>query len=208
MFSRIIDISLPLSEKTIVYPGNMPVYIETVSDLSNHSSHLSKITLGTHSGTHVDAPAHCLEGGNLLESIPLETLIGKVRVLDFTHEDVFISKESLENKNIKKDERIIAKTKNSEIGFEVFRDDYVFLSGDGAEFLAEKGVALFGIDYLSVKQRGSKDNRSHTALLSKNIPIIEGINLKDVSEGEYTLVCLPLKIVGVEGAPARAVLLS
>lgn len=204
---QIIDISLPLSEKTIVYPGNVPVSIDVHSKFSKTKSHLSKITMGSHSGTHIDAPKHSIKDGGEIADFKIESFVGPCRVLDFTDELVEITKKSLEKKNIKKGARILAKTKNSEVGFETFREDYIYLSGDGAEYLAKLQIALFGIDYISVKQKGSLDNRPHTALLGKFIPIVEGVNLKDVSEGEYFLICPPLKFEGVEGAPSRAILL-
>ncbi len=205
---QIIDISLPLSEDTIVYPGNVPVSIEIHSKFGKDKSHLSKITMGSHSGTHIDAPKHSIKDGGEIADFPLESFAGQCRVLDFSDELVEITKNSLEKKNIKKGERILARTRNSEVGFETFREDYIYLSGDGAEYLASLEIALFGIDYISVKQKGSKDNRPHTALLSKNIPIMEGINLRNVEEGDYFLVCPPLKFEGVEGAPTRAILLK
>lgn len=205
---KIIDISLPLSKSTIVYPGNVPVSIETHSKFSKKASHLSKIIMGSHAGTHVDAPKHSLKDGGEVADFPLEAFVGPARVLDFSDELLEITRKSLEKKKIKKGERILAKTKNSEIGYATFREDYIYLSGDGAEYLAKLGVALFAIDYISVKQKGSTDNRPHTALLSKNIPIVEGVNLKDVKEGEYFLSAAPLKFLGIDGAPCRALLLK
>lgn len=205
---KIIDISLSLSGKTLVYPGNIPVSITTHTKLPKDSSHLSKIVMGSHSGTHIDAPKHAIKNAGEISDFPLEAFVGNCRVLDFVSELVEITKKSLQNKKIKKGERILAKTRNSEIGYETFREDYIYLSGDGAEYLAKIGVKLFGIDYISVKQRGSKDNRPHTSLLSKNIPIIEGLNLKDVGEGEYFLFCPPIKFSGIDGAPCRALLLK
>lgn len=205
----IIDISLPLDEKTLIYPGNVGLTISAHQTIDEaHATHLSKITMGSHTGTHVDAPAHAVSGANTLDQISLETFIGPCRVLDFTDSVGAIKTLELKKKKVKKGERILAKTNNSLRGFETFYDDYVYLDGDVADYLAELGIALFGVDYLSIKQRGSKDNRPHTSLLSKNIPIIEGLNLKDVSEGEYQLVCLPLKFIGIEGAPARVVLIK
>jgi len=204
----IIDISLSLSDKTIVYPDNTPVSIETHATMPEKRSHLSNIVMGTHSGTHIDAPKHAIIGAGELSSIPLYAFVGPCRVLDFTKENECITVESLRNKNIQKGERVLVKTKNSERGYEVFRNDYIYLSPDGADYLGDLEIALFGIDYLSVKQKGSSDNRPHTSLLSKKIPIVEGLNLKNVLEGEYFLVCPPLKFEGVEGAPARAILLK
>ena len=129
-------------------------------------------------------------------------------MLDLSGLSEKITKEELMSRNIKEGERILVKTRNSKEGFDTWRDNFVYLDGDAADYLAEVGIKLFGIDYLSVKQKGSKDNRAHTSLLSKDIPILETIDLSKVDDGEYFLVCAPLKISGVEGAPARALLMK
>ncbi|MBI2476107.1 MAG: cyclase family protein [Candidatus Taylorbacteria bacterium] len=205
---KIFDVSLPLNDKTVIYPGNVGLEISAHHEMPEYATHLSKITMGSHTGTHVDAPRHALPTGASLDKIPLETFVGPCRVLDFTKSVGSVSVEDLKREKVKKTERILVKTQNSLRGFTTFYDDYVFLSGDAADYLAELGVALFGIDYFSVKQRGSKDQRPHTSLLSKNIPIIEGLDLSQVPAGSYTLVCLPLKFTGIEGAPARVVLIN
>lgn len=206
-YKKIIDISIPLSNGTVVYPGDPAVQITTFKPLKEGQSRLSQINMGTHSGTHIDAPAHTMDGKEV-NDLPLSNFVGSCRVLDFSDVEEKISKEDLLKKEIKSGERILVKTKNSSIGFDTWRNDFIYLDGDAADFLAEVEIVLFGIDTWSVKQKGSKDNRAHNSLLSKNIPIIETINLNGVSEGEYFLVCLPLKIIGVEGAPARVVLLQ
>lgn len=206
---KIIDITHPIKDGMIVYPNNAEVFVESFAKISEGaSSNLSKITLGTHTATHVDAPLHVFDGKEKLEDLPLEAFIGKCKVVDVTHRQLGELVEVDDLGNVEKGDRMLVKTKNSEKGMSEFYDDFVALSGDAADFLADKDISLFGIDYLSVKQRGSNDNRAHTSLLSKKIPIIEGLNLKDVEEGEYELVCLPLKIENVEGGPVRAVLID
>ena len=207
-YEEIIDISIPLSSQTVVYPGDPNVKIEIFKEWSITTSKLSQITMGTHSGTHIDSPSHCLKDGKKIEELSLDIFVGVARVLDFSFLNEKITKEDLVKKNIKTDERILAKTRNSKEGFDTWRDNFVYLDGGGADYLAEIGIKLFGIDYLSVKQKGSKDNRAHTSLLSKNIPILETIDLSKVDEGEYFLVCAPLKISGVEGSPTRALLIK
>ena len=202
---KIIDISLPLNSSTIIYPGNPKVQIESVREASSMDS---KITLGSHTGTHIDAPKHVFEDGASLDAIPLEQMVGKCRVLDFTDAKNSIKISDLEKHGIKEGERILAKTKNSSIGFDKFRNDYIYLDGDAAEYLAKKKIALFGIDYLSVKQKGSSDIRAHTELLKNNIVIFEGLDLSKADEGEYTFIGLPLKFTGIDGSPARAILLQ
>lgn len=204
---KILDISIPLNEKTVVYPGNPPVKFESEMSLTS-KSRLTKISFGSHTGTHIDAPRHALENGKTIEEITLSTFVGICRVLDLSTCETEITVADLEKFEIKKDERILAKTRNSEVGFEEFHDNYVYLSSEAAQYLAKKDIMLFGIDALSVKKRGLSDNTSHTTLLSKDIPIIEGLNLQNIEAGEYFLVALPLEFTGIDGSPARVVLFS
>ncbi len=203
-FSTIIDISLPLNEHTPLYPNNPKVSVAThVGETSTHSL----ISFGTHTGTHVDTPRHVFPDRDGLESYTLSQFVGKAKVIDMTHVVEKITREDIATAAIASDDRILFKTQNSMRGFAQFYPDYVYVDGDCAEFLAEIGVGLVGIDALSVKQRGSHDHRAHTALLEKNIVILEGINLKDVEPGEYMLVCLPLPFTHIDGSPSRALLL-
>lgn len=208
MFSKVIDISLPIKEGMAVYPGNPEVRISSASDiLCGDSSSVSLLTLGSHTGTHVDAPIHAIKGAPTLSSFNLLSFIGSCKVFDATGEEEVVSLDFVKSKDIKAGDRVLFKTKNSLLPFEEFRNDYIFLSGDASEYLAGLDIALVGIDYLSIKQRGSKDNRPHTAFLLKGIPIIEGLRLGEVSEGEYVLSALPLSL-NIDGAPLRAVLLE
>lgn len=206
-YSQIIDISLPLHQGTIVYPGNPAIEIEEVGSAASGSI-LSKITFGSHTGTHIDAPKHAVTGGKPLDQIPLEHFVGTCRVIDCTQDETSVKKETLENQNIQKGERILLKTTNSQRGFNTFYEDFVFVSPEAAAYLAEKEVALVAIDYLSIKQKGSKDNTPHTNLLSKDIPIVEGVDLSKVEADEYFLVILPLKFMDRDGSPARAILMK
>lgn len=201
---KIIDISLPLSEKTIIYPNNPGIRLETFRGKT--STH-TKIMMGSHTGTHFDAPKHIFEKGVGVDRLDLEKVVGKCRLLDFTDVSEAISIVDLKRYNIKKGERILAKTKNSKRGFKKFYDDYIYLDGKAAEFLAEKKIALFGIDFLSVKKRGGEDNRPHIALLKKGIAVFEGLDLSRVKPGKYFFIGLPLKFIGLDGSPARAILL-
>ncbi len=203
-YETIIDISLPLYEGMITYPGNPHVTIKTIKGAT--STH-SEITLGSHSGTHIDAPSHVLEGAKGIEGFDVAQFVGECRVCDMTSVIEAICVADLEHKNINEGERILVKTKNSLRGFGEFYDDYIYLDGGAAEFLASKNIALFGIDALSVKKRGSDDACPHTILLQKNIVILEGLNLVNVDEGRYELLCLPLKFEGLDGSPCRALLM-
>lgn len=205
---RIFDVSVPLNEKTVIYPGNAPLEVSVHHAMPEHATRLSKIVMGSHTGTHVDAPRHAIPNGAPLDAIPLETFVGRCRVLDCTDSAGAVRLEDFKRAKARAGERLLVKTKNSLRGFGAFYDDYVYLDGGAAEYLAELPLTLFGIDYFSVKQRGSSDQRPHTALLSRGIPLIEGLDLSAVPAGEYLLFCLPLRFTGIEGAPARVVLVD
>jgi arylformamidase len=201
----IIDISLSIKEGMITYPGNPSVTIEQIKDPA--STH-SKVTLGSHTGTHIDAPLHVFEKGKGIGELSLPLFFGECRVLDMTHVSEVITRSDLEKNTIQAGERILVKTKNSQRGFEAFYEDYVYLDGDGADFLTQKGILLFGIDSLSIKKKGDPDRRPHTSLLKRDIPILEGITLANVQPGNYTLIALPLKFGTIDASPVRAVLFT
>lgn len=202
---KIVDISLSLEEGMITYPDNPPFVIE---DASGATSSRSIMTIGTHTGTHIDAPRHVFKDGKGLNKIPLARYVGPCRVLDLTKSKEAVTVADLEKFNIKKGERILVKTRNSKRGFKAFYDDYVYLDGDAADYLVKKGITLFGIDALSVKKRGGTDHRPHLSLLKKGIVIFEGLDLSKAMPGTYTFVGLPLKLGDVDGAPARAILIQ
>lgn len=202
---NIIDISLEIKEGATVYPGNPEVHIQ---EYKGTTSVHSKISFGTHTGTHVDSPRHVFDDGVGVDQMDLGSFIGKCKVFDFSQAKKLVSLEDIKTKNIEAGDRILLKTSNSARGFDSFYDDYVYLSGDAADYLAKMQVKLVGIDYFSIKKRGGDDHRPHTSLLEKEIAIIEGINLREVSDGEYFLSAAPLKITQGDGAPARAVLIQ
>ncbi len=170
---------------------------------------MSKISFGSHTGTHIDAPSHTIQNGLSIDNYSLDNFIGECHVFDFSYLEAgsLIKISDFEKFEIKAGDRILVKTSNSLRGYDDFYEDFVALDGDCADWLAEKNIALFGIDYLSIKKRGSSDNRAHNSLLSKNIPIIEGLNLREVSSGTFQIFCPPLNITGIDGSPARAVLI-
>ena len=200
---KFFDISIPIKNGMVVYPGNTEVEITSIPSAASLSS---RIVMGSHAGTHIDAPKHVFRKGKGVDTIPLSSLIGPCRVLDMTHCTECVRITDLKPYRIKKGERILVKTKNSRRGFTTFRNDFIYLDGDAANFLAQKKIALFGIDYLSVKKKGGADTRPHTSLLKRGIVILEGINLSRVTAGCYTLFCLPLRFAGIDGSPCRAVL--
>ncbi len=202
---RIIDISLPLFPGMITYPNNPPL---TIKPLETKTTYISEVTMSSHTGTHIDVPRHILKNGKGVDEIDLDQLIGECRVLDMTHCKTSITLDDFEKENIKTSEKILVKTKNSIRGFNKFYSDYVYLDGDAAEFVANKKINLFGIDSLSIKRSDSTDTRPHTELLKNNVVIVEGLDLSAVVPGDYYLYCLPLKLVGLDGSPARVILID
>jgi arylformamidase len=205
--TRVIDISLPIFESMPIYPGTRKTGIKPFTS-ANGSVFLTEISMTSHTGTHVDAPSHVIEGGDAIDTMPLKTFYGRCRVIDMTHCESEITEKDLKLCKIRDSERVLFKTTNSIRGFNNFHNDYVYLSSEAARHLADKGVSLVGIDALSVKKNGLADNTAHIALLEKSIPILEGLDLSKVDKGEYTLCAFPLAFKGLDGTPTRAVLLS
>lgn len=202
--TSIIDISLPVHPNMPIYPGNQQTTFENITKPSG--SQLTTITIDSHAGTHIDGPSHAgLEG--TVNDFPLEVFYGPCRVIEMFNTEL-IEAIDLADEHIQPGERILFKTNNSLRGYDDFYDHWTALSSDAAEYLAEKGVALVGIDWFGIKQKGALDNRAHTALLKKNIPILEGINLSEAYEGSFTLAAFPVAYQGIDGAPTRAVLIS
>jgi arylformamidase len=200
---KILDISLPLYPGMITYPNNPNIEIKS---LKTPTTFISEIKMGTHSGTHIDVPRHIKEDGLTLDQINLDILMGTCRVLDVTNAETSIKIKDIKKYNIQKGERILFKTGNSLRDFNEFYEDYIFLDGEAADYLVEKQIILAGIDSLSIKQRGSPDQRPHTSLLNNNVVILEGLDLSKAEEGEYELICLPLRLLGLDGSPVRAIL--
>jgi len=203
---QIYDISLSLNNDTVIYPGNPEMLIESYKAIPDFPTNLSKITFGSHTGTHIDAPKHAFSDRNGVDKVSLETCVGPCRVLDMRDAEEKMEISHFERYNIKKGERILVRTKNSEI-LDRFSEDAVYLDGDAADYLAGIGIILFGIDWLSVKKRGGEDTRPHTSLLERDVVIFEGLDLSEVDPGEYEFVGLPLKFSDLDGAPARAILI-
>jgi arylformamidase len=203
--SNIIDISLPISANMPTYPGTTPTQIREVRSGSG-TSVLSEISLTSHAGTHIDAPSHSVPGTKSIDALPLDLFYGPCRVLDLTACKEAITEADLQAHAIQKNERVLFKTSNSLRDFDAFFDDYIYLEAQAARYLSDLGVLLVGIDSLSIKQRGAPDNTAHTALLSKDIPILEGIRLGSVEPGNYTLIAFPLAFRDIDGSPVRAIL--
>lgn len=204
------DVSMPIHSSMLVWDGDPKVSITPVATVAKDGVALSHFSFGNHTGTHVDAPSHFLENGNTIDRIPLKKFIGKCRVLDLTHIDhneILVS--DIAEYNIQKGERILFKTGNFALLKNLeFPKNYISLSLPAAEFLVEKGVVLVGTDFLGIEKKSSPGHPVHKALLSKEIVIVEGLALEDVPAGEYDMMCLPIRVVGIDGAPARVVLIK
>ena len=209
---RIYDVSVPVSARTPTYPGDPGIEIGQWSAIAEGAAaNVSLLHFGAHTATHVDAPAHFIEGAGRVAEMPLDALIGPARVVSIPDEVDVIEREHLSPEDLRGAERLLFKTRNSAFWADTsagFRQDFTYLSGDAARALVEAGVRLVGIDYLSVEQFKSERHETHLALLSKGVVIIEGLDLREVAAGQYELICLPLKITGGtgDGAPARTVL--
>ncbi len=206
---RIFDISIPLSNNTIVWPGDTPVRITRVSDMNKGDScTVSSVSMSAHIGTHIDAPSHFIRDGRTSESIDLSILCGTASVIDLQGKKLVTSDE-LESAGIKRDTvRLLIKTDNSsqrETGEGGFHPDFVAVSPSGARWIAEHGIRLVGIDYLSIAEF-ENPAETHGILLSRGIVILEGLSLRSVLPGEYELYCLPLPFIGTDGIPARSIL--
>jgi arylformamidase len=203
-----IDISVTLRTGMVHWPGDRPVLIERTRDLARGDDmNLSAISLGSHSGTHIDAPLHFIPAGKSVPEMPFDAMIGPARVLEIVDPES-VKPEELAPLDIRSGERILFKTRNSERCWKTdsFVEDFVYISLGAAHFLAEKGVRAVGIDYLSVGAYGKYGGETHLILLKSGAWIIESLDLSGVEPGEYELICLPLKVLNSEGAPARAVL--
>lgn len=205
----IIDISRPIFTGMPIYPRNPAVEIAPAKRIARgDSSNVSLLTLGSHTGTHVDAPLHMDDAGAGVDQVSLDAMIGPALVLDIPDEVRAIGAAELQGR-IAGHRRILLRSRNSArfAATGAFEEDFTFLAPDGAAFLVEQGVVLVGVDALSVEQYHAGHHRSHDTLLRAGVAVVEGLALEKVTAGEYQLVCLPLRIRGCDGAPARVVLI-
>ncbi len=207
--SHYIDITLTLSPDLPRWPGSPPIELTRRRDMAR-GDHVNDgaLNFGLHSGTHVDAPVHFLAAGADVTHLALDALIGPAVVAVLPAVDSVTSRD-LEGLNLPTDtRRLLLRTRNSEEWrreAREFRKDFVALTADAARWVVERGLRLIGVDYLSV-QRFHDDPQTHITLLQAEVVILEGLNLAAVEPGTYELICLPLKLAGADGAPARAVL--
>lgn len=218
---RIYDVSLTLSENLAVWPGDPPIVLERTQKIENgDTANVTRMKMGAHVGTHVDAPFHFLGGETpTVEKLSLQNLTGRAYVLKIRDEVDLITAAVLEKAEIpSRARRLLLKTRNSQIWeaartkpdskvSTIFQEDFVALSADGADFLIQKGIRLVGIDYLSIAPYHD-GVPTHQVLLEAGVVVVEGLDLSEVPQGRYTMYCLPLKLAGSDGAPARTILIG
>jgi arylformamidase len=208
----IFDISVGIdSTGTPVYPGDPGIEIVQHAAIARgDAANVTLLRFGAHTATHVDAPAHFIEGAPKVADLPLDALVGRARVVRLADDVRAVGAGDVERFVPPGTERVLFKTRNSAFWSGrrgEFQPDFTYITGAGAHALAERGVRLVGIDYLSVERFKSENFETHTTLLSRGVVIVEGLDLSAVGAGEYELICLPLKIEGGagDGAPARAI---
>ncbi|MBU1700433.1 MAG: cyclase family protein [Candidatus Eisenbacteria bacterium] len=204
-----IDVSIPITTGMAHWPDRPPVYVEHVLDRRRgDDADVSRLSLGVHTGTHVDAPRNFFRGAAGIDRMPLDATIGRARVIPISDRQA-VHVDELEMNEIQSGERILLKTRNSPQAWQSknFFEDFVYISTAAAKWLADRGVRTVGIDYLSVGAYLVRNGEAvHRALLGAGVWIIEGLDLTRVPPGPCELICLPLKILGGDGAPARVVL--
>lgn len=207
----ILDVSLGVGPDMLTWPGDPPVEIDPARRLAKGDpSNVSELRLGTHTGTHVDPPFHFIDGAPTAEALDLDVLVGPAVVADLRHAGTSIAPADLDALNLPAGtSRVLFRTPNSELWASKtvrFPDSYTALTPDGARWCVDRGIRLVGTDFLSIEQRGAPGHPTHVTLLKARAVILEGLDLSRVDPGAYELFVLPLKILGGDGAPARAIL--
>jgi arylformamidase len=208
---RLIDISLPISNALPTWPGDPSVSLERVVKIEEGSAaNVSRLAAGVHTGTHVDAPLHFIPNDIAVEALDLDRFVGPCQVIELAGSGR-ISAADLDGAGVAADtERLLIKTENSAWWSEEplrFHTEFRALDSGAARWVVERGLKLVGVDYLSVESyEAEANNPTHNILLGARIGVLEGLDLSQVAPGRYRLLCLPLKLVGSDGAPARAVL--
>jgi arylformamidase len=203
-----VDVSVPLRTGMVHWPDNPAVSVERMLNIERGDvANVSKLSLGVHTGTHMDAPLHFFRAGKGIDTMPLTAAIGQARVIEIRDAES-IKPEELFPYRLQQGERILFKTRNSAMCWQTddFVEDFVYISQEAARYLAAQQVQTVGVDYLSVGGFFRDGVETHHALLEAGIWIIEGLNLSQVDPGIYELICLPLKIESSDGAPSRAIL--
>ena len=207
---KIYDVSLPIKNDMLVWPGDQSVSIKQKTSVANDGVKLSMFSFSSHTGTHVDAPNHFVKNGIGVDKIPPEKLFGECVVLDLTkidHQEILPS--DLKSTEVKKGARILFKTGNYKyLRGSKFPDSYISLSLKAAEYLASKEVYLVGIDFLGIEKQKNPGHPVHKTLVKNGIVNVEGLELSNVPAGKYTILCMPLKVVDADGSPSRVFLIK
>ncbi len=206
----VYDISVALRPDMPTYGGEPGPRLDFPSRMARgDSANVSVLSLGSHTGTHVDAPHHFLDGAATVETLPLDALVGPSHVMERTGAD-HVTAADLEDAGLPTDvRRLLLKTTNGRFWDDAeFHSDFVALADDAAPWLLRRGIVLVGIDYLSIERFHSPTHEVHKLLLEAGVVILEGLDLRRVAPGPYFLVGAPLKVVGADGAPARVFLLD
>jgi len=207
----IYDVSVPIANGMPVWPSDPPLKLTTQGHPSRDKTHtvqVTRIEMGSHTGTHIDAPFHFVEGGRRLEEISLNELVGPAMVVQIQGVPS-IQRKHLASLNWTHVQRVLFKTDNSDHWNDrSFYEKFVYLEPDAAEFLVEHGVRLVGIDYLSIDPYKSEKHPTHFVLLPRNVIVVEGLNLSQIAPGPYQMVALPLNLQSGDGAPARVILIA
>jgi arylformamidase len=206
---RMFDITLPISEHLIVYPGSPETKLlphDRIAD--GAAANVTELRFGSHTGTHVDAAHHFIDGGQTVDELPLDVLIGEAEVVQIDDGVTAIGAPELEAAGVGTGaERVLLRTRNSALlGRPEFQKDFAYITGDGARFLVDAGIRLVAIDYLSVEAFDAGEPVAHRTLLQHRMVVVEGVDLRAVQPGRYELICLPLRVRGIDGAPVRALL--
>ena len=209
---KIFDISLAISQSLPVWPGDPPIVLEQIESMDSGAHvNISRLSVSVHIGTHVDAPHHFLNNGRTVEQLPLDVLTGPCYVTQLPDGVDAITSDALESIPIPENvTRVLFGTSNSRLwarGVEQFQEDFVAVTQDGAEWLVRRDIRLVGVDYLSVAPHGDSAP-THKVFLEAGVVVVEGLELSAVPRGFYDLYCLPLKLLGSDGAPARAILIQ
>jgi arylformamidase len=209
---NLIDISLTLHPDLPVWPGDTPVMLERVRSISEgNASNDSRLRCSVHTGTHVDAPCHFLEKGASVDQLPLDVMVGPAAVVAIEDTTVITPSELMDRKLPGDTRRLLIKTPNSELWSDPrhrFHREFVALNPAAAQWVVDQGIRLIGVDYLSVQRYSDTNAATHRILLEAGVIIVEGLDLRGVRPGPYELMCLPLKLAGSDGAPARAILIE
>lgn len=205
----IYDVSLTISGSMVTWPKDPKVVINSARSISKGDScNVTQFEMGSHTGTHIDAPYHFDNDGQKIDKLELETLTGRVSVYSISNSKE-VSLNEVKELPLEGITRVLFKTVNSTIwqsGTTRFIEDYVYVTNDAAKYLVNIGIKLVGIDYLSIEKYGSKGHETHKTFLENNVILVEGLNLSSVSPGNYELIALPLKIKDGDGSPARVIL--